>query len=126
MADGFEENAIFYNLTYQDPTAVRLGMAFREVAPLLWLRAGAQGRCIMDEKPNWDIADTYAVLFDPSRANAFVSELAKVPHVGLVYVVTDDERRFASVSAMLGGLPVVRLYADYLRSFRISAEGANN
>lgn len=126
MADGFEENAVFYDLTYQDPTAVRLGMAFREVAPLLWLRAGARGRCIMDEKPDWDIADTYAILFDPSRANAFVSELAKAPHVGLVYVVTDDERRFASVSAMLGGLPVVRLYADYLRSFRISAEGANN
>lgn len=126
MTDGFEENAVFYDLTYQDPTAVRLGMAFREVAPLLWLRAGARGRCIMDEKPNWDIADTYAVLFDPSRANAFVSELAKAPHVGLVYVVTDDERRFASVSAMLGGLPAVRLYADYLRSFRISAEGANN
>lgn len=126
MAEGFEENAVFYDLTYQDPTAVRLGMAFREVAPLLWLRAGARGRCIMDEKPNWDIADTYAVLFDPSRAKAFVSELAKAPHVGLVYVVTDDERRFASVSAMLGGLPAVRLYADYLRSFRISAEGANN
>lgn len=126
MAEGFEENAVFYDLTYQDPTAVRLGMAFREVAPLLWLRAGARGRCIMDEKPGWDIADTYAVLFDPSRAKAFVSELAKAPHVGLVYVVTDDERRFASVSAMLGGLPAVRLYADYLRSFRISAEGANN
>lgn len=126
MADGFKANAIFYDLTYQDPTAVRLGMAFRNVAPLLWLRAGARGRCIMDEKPNWDIADTYAVLFDPSRAKAFVSELAKAPHVGLVYVVTDDERRFASVSAMLGGLPAVRLYADYLRSFRISAEGANN
>ena len=126
MADGFDENAIFYDLTYQDPTAVRLGMAFRNVAPLLWLRAGARGRCIMDEKPGWDIADTYAVLFDPSRANAFVSELANAPHVGLVYVVTDDERRFASVSAMLGGLPAVRLYADYLRSFRISAEGANN
>lgn len=126
MADGFEENAVFYDLTYQDPTAVRLGMAFREMAPLLWLRAGARGRCIMDEKPNWDIADTYAVLFDPSCANAFVSELAKAPHVGLVYVVTDDERCFASVSAMLGGLPAVRLYADYLRSFRISAEGANN
>lgn len=126
MADGFDENAVFYDLTYQDPTAVRLGMAFRNVAPLLWLRAGARGRCIMDEKPGWDIADTYAVLFDPSRANAFVSELAKAPHVGLVYVVTDDERSFASVSAMLGGLPAVRLYADYLRSFRISAEGANN
>ena len=126
MAEGFEENAVFYDLTYQDPTAVRLGMAFRNVAPLLWLRAGARGRCIMDEKPGWDIADTYAVLFDPSRAKAFVSELAKAPHVGLVYVVTDDERRFASVSAMLGGLPAVRLYADYLRSFRISAEGANN
>lgn len=126
MTDGFEENAVFYDLTYQDPTAVRLGMAFRNVAPLLWLRAGARGRCIMDEKPGWDIADTYAVLFDPSRAKAFVSELAKAPHVGLVYVVADDERRFASVSAMLGGLPAVRLYADYLRSFRISAEGANN
>lgn len=33
MADGFEENAVFFDLTYEDPDAVELGVAFEEIAP---------------------------------------------------------------------------------------------
>ena len=32
MADGFEENAVFFDLTYEDPDAVELGVAFEAVS----------------------------------------------------------------------------------------------
>ncbi len=40
MAEGFEENVEFFELTYLDPEEVELNGAFNAVAPLLWLRAG--------------------------------------------------------------------------------------
>ena len=41
MADGFEENAAFLELRYLDADDVDLGLAYDDLAPLLWLRAGA-------------------------------------------------------------------------------------
>jgi adenine-specific DNA-methyltransferase len=46
MSDGFEENAEFFTLTYETPVAVSHNLAFGKVAPLLWMRAGSQGRRI--------------------------------------------------------------------------------
>ena len=46
MADGFEENAAFFTLTYEGPLAVAHNRAFEQVAPLLWLRAGSRGRVV--------------------------------------------------------------------------------
>lgn len=46
MAEGFDENAEFFTLTYETPVAVSHQMAFARIAPLLWLRAGSQGRRI--------------------------------------------------------------------------------
>lgn len=43
MSEGFEENAEFFELTYQDPALVSLGRKFTAVAPLLSMKAGAQG-----------------------------------------------------------------------------------
>ncbi len=43
MAEGFEENVEFLELRYLDADDVDLGLAFEDIAPLLWLRAGAQG-----------------------------------------------------------------------------------
>ena len=43
MADGFEENVEFLELRYLDADDVDLGLAFDDIAPLLWLRAGGQG-----------------------------------------------------------------------------------
>ncbi len=40
MADGFEENAEFFTLTYETPVSVSQNRAFSRIAPLLWLRAG--------------------------------------------------------------------------------------
>ena len=124
MADGFEENAIFFDLTYQNPNVVELGAAFEEIAPLLWLRAGARGSMIKHEEPGYTIADAYAVLFDYSYVRDFVPAVLSTPNLGCVFIVTDDSSRFASVKAELGGMECVRLYESYLRSFRIAAEDA--
>jgi adenine-specific DNA-methyltransferase len=124
MANGFGENAVFFDLTYQNPDAVELGAAFEEVAPLLWLRAGARGSMIEHEEKSFAIADAYAVLFDYSYVQDFVRAVRSTPKLSCVYIVTDDSSRFASVKAELGDMECVRLYESYLRSFRIAAEDA--
>lgn len=124
MADGFEENAIFFDLAYEDPDAVELGEAFEEIAPLLWLRAGARGRVIEHEEPGYAISDSYAVLFDFAAVRDFVKALKDRPEVACAFVITDDTARFAGVKAQLPGLDVVRLYENYLQSFKIAAEDA--
>lgn len=122
LADGFEENAEFFTLTYENPIAIGHNRAFERVAPLLWLRAGAQGRRI-DTVPTsgWDVADTYGILFDLDHADAFIHAIEKAEQVRLVYVVTDDDRRFQSVARQLPeGVEVVRLYESYLSNFRFT------
>lgn len=122
MAHGFEENAEFFTLTYENPVSVGHNRAFQRVAPLLWLRAGAEGRRI-DTVPEhgWDIADTYGILVDLDQAGDFAQALEKVVDVGLAYVVTDDDRRFQSVARQLrDGVEAVRLYESYLSNFRFT------
>lgn len=122
MADGFEENAEFFTLTYENPVAIGHNRAFGRVAPLLWLRAGAEGRCIDTVADSgWEVADTYGVLWDLDQAGEFARGVEKGEHVGLVYVVTDDDRRFSSVARQLPeGVEVVRLYESYLSNFRFT------
>ena len=126
MSDGFKENAVFYDLTYENPRMVEFDESFSAIAPLLWLRAGAEGNIIEREQMDYSIADTYAVLFTYAYANEFVETVVVKPNIKCVYVVTDDEARFANVAAQLPGRDVVRLYESYLQSFKIAAEGAVN
>jgi adenine-specific DNA-methyltransferase len=62
MAEGFEENAEFFTLTYETPVTVSHNRAFARIAPLLWMRAGSEGRRI-DKEPadGWEVADTYGL-----------------------------------------------------------------
>ncbi len=46
MSDGLEENVQFFELAYLDPELIELDMAYKAIAPLLWLRAGGQGSII--------------------------------------------------------------------------------
>ena len=45
MSDGFAANCAFFKLGFLDKTAVSLGKQFKELLPLLWLKAGAVGPC---------------------------------------------------------------------------------
>lgn len=42
VGDGFRSNAIFLKLGFLDKTSVALGMQFKELLPVLWMKAGAK------------------------------------------------------------------------------------
>lgn len=122
MAEGFEENAEFFTLTYETPVAVSHNRAFERIAPLLWMRAGSEGRRIEKlPEAGWDVADTYGLLINLDAAGAFADAIAKGERVRIAYVVTDDERRFQSIVRQLpSSVEPVRLYESYLTNFRFS------
>ena len=87
MADGFEENAEFFTLIYETPIAVNHNLAFQRIAPLLWMRAGNQGRRI-DHLPDkgWEVADTYGLLTDLDQAGPFCDAVEKAKDVKIAYL----------------------------------------
>lgn len=122
MAEGFEENAAFFTLTYEAPLSVRHNRAFERIAPMLWLRAGATGRVIDDlGDRGWDISTVYAVLENIDDAESFFGAVRGAEAVHTVFVVTDDDAAFQMVCRELrADLNVVRLYESYLQNFEIS------
>jgi adenine-specific DNA-methyltransferase len=122
MAEGFEENAEFFTLTYETPVSVSYNLAFNRIAPLLWLRAGARGSRI-DKllSDGWAVADSYGLLSNVDTATPFIKALAKVDGIRIAYIVTDDDRRFQAIAKRLpGGVEPVRLYESYLTNFRFT------
>ncbi len=119
MADGFEENAEFFTLTYEAPVAVSYHMAFARIAPLLWLRAGSRGRRIEKLPINgWEVADTYGLLLELDRAPIFLKAVNKANDLRVAYIVTDDERRFQALAQRLPAeVEAMRLYESYLTNF---------
>lgn len=122
IADGFEENAEFFTLTYETPVAVSHNRAFTRIAPLLWMRAGGEGRRINSApKQGWDIVDTYGLITDLDKAASFVKAVEAKGTIRIAYVVTDDDRRFQSVARRLPvSVEPLRLYESYLTNFRFS------
>lgn len=119
MAEGFEENAEFFTLTYEAKDAVNHNLAYARIAPLLWLRAGSQGKRI-DKLPSegWVVADTYGLLTELDAANPFIHAVSQTPTLRVAYIVTDDDRRFQAIAQQLpDGVEPVRLYESYLTNF---------
>lgn len=119
MAEGFEENAEFFTLTYEARSAVNHNLAYARIAALLWLRAGAQGRRIDKLPPEgWVVADTYGLLTDLDQATAFIHAVSQTTGLRIAYIVTDDDRRFQAIAQQLQvGIEPVRLYESYLTNF---------
>jgi adenine-specific DNA-methyltransferase len=125
MADGFEENVEFVELTYQDPDDIELDLAFEAIAPLLWMRAGGQGPVIdnfldaAERRKPYAWTEQYGVLFNTDRWRSFVEKLPA--SATTAFVVTDSPATFAGIAAELPDhLDVVRLYENYLTTFRIN------
>lgn len=120
MSEGFKENAIFFDLKYEDGKAIRLNMAFREIAPLLWMKAGCKGRMIDEITVNgYDISEEYAILFDFMASKDFIRDV-KDKNIKVAYIVTDSEPLYQQIYKQLPkGVEPVRLYENYLTSFAI-------
>ncbi len=121
MAEGFEENAAFLELRYLDADDVDLGLAYDDVAPLLWLRAGAAGPIAPRTDDAGDTlpfawTDRYGVLFDEDRWRSFVSACPGTATTA--FIVTHSPTAFAGIAAELPtGMDTVRLPDSYLSMF---------
>ncbi len=121
MAQGFEENVEFFKLTYEAPRPVAHHRAFQAIAPLLWLKAGAQGERIDEPTEDFAVAERYGILFDLDRVGDFVAALEQAESACMAFIVTDDDRGFQSVCRELpADLVPVRLYESYLKNFTIN------
>jgi adenine-specific DNA-methyltransferase len=122
FAEGLEENAEFFTLTYESPIAVSHNLAFSRIAPLLWMRAGSRGRRI-DVLPTqgWAIADTYGLLTDLDQTAKFCRAVEKTAGLRATYIVTNDDRRFQAVTRRLPlSVEPIRLYESYISNFRFA------
>ncbi len=127
MANGFEENAEFFSLTYEDPDLVSLGRKFEAIAPLLWLKAGGYGARIEKVTAEWALPDAgiYGILFDTDKWREFVDAI--IDRDGAIrhaFIVTDSEAAFQHIlSELPTGVESTQLYSDYLRTFEINTRG---
>jgi adenine-specific DNA-methyltransferase len=123
MTEGFNENAEFFTLTYETPVAVRESLAFARIAPMLWMRAGSNGRRIdMLPSKGWDVVDNYGLLIDLDQSSPFAKAVSKATELRIAYIVTDDERRFQAIVRRLpSSVESVRLYESYLTNFSFAS-----
>lgn len=134
MSEGFPANLAYFKLDFLDKDRVTLKRAFREILPLLWLKAGAVG-----PRPELPRGEPEPVVFAPAGSNFIVlleeSRLARLLKAlkgreGLshVFIVTDSDESFKAMAAEVReavgranpDLQVVQLYRDYLVNFMIN------
>ena len=131
MANGFNANAVFFKLGFLDKTTVSLGLQFKELLPLLWLKAGGWGKCPDNEtvkiESKFDLPpyiilpeNRLAVLINEDSFTEFSNLIKKEPLIKTVYIVTDYENGFVAMKKKLDIENVIQLYRDYLDNFRIN------
>lgn len=125
MADGFKANAAFFKLGFLDKTRVALGTQFKELLPVLWMKANAVGACPTlegDDLPDMLILpqNHFAVLLEEPSFSKFTEELAKHPEIDTVFIVTDSVNAYREMIRDMDGKQTYQLYRDYLDNFRIN------
>ena len=126
MSNGFKANAAFFKLGFVDPAAVSIGRAFKEILPLLWMKAGAHGACprrVEDNTPYHVLKENrFAVLMDETFFSSFKREIAKSSEIETIYLVTDFEPSYKAMAACFPRRKTCQLYTDYLENFRVNRE----
>ena len=132
MREGFRANLEYFRLDFLDKDHVALGRQFREILPILWLRAGAIGPRpeLPRNKPIPAMVipehNPFAVLVDETQFADFAAELEDREDLTHAFLVTDSEEAFQEMAGQLKVPNVIQLYRDYLENFVINkGEGAS-
>ena len=126
MSDGFAANVEYFKLGFLDKSSVELGQQFREILPMLWLKAGAVGKrpVLADgELPDMLIPESsnFAVLIDERYFGAFLAEIETRLNIEYVYLVTNSEDAYREMGARIRARNVTQLYRDYIDNFVINS-----
>lgn len=128
IGTGFDENAAFFDLVYEDADGIEVGERFESILPALWLASGAQSNpAKLEQAPKWFMNQdsSFAVLLDEDRFRDFEKALALRRDITHIWLVTDSEPAFARMRQRLpAGIRVGMLYRDYLRNFQVNVEGS--
>lgn len=121
MRDGFEANAAFFKLGFLDKRSVERGRQLQELIPLLWMKAGAIGSCPESIEGNYAILpeNKMAILKDESYFTLFKDDIQQYD-INVVFLVTDSQSAYLSMTDELNGIKTYQLYRDYLENFRIN------
>lgn len=125
MSQGFKANCEYFKLGFLDKDDVALGKQFKEILPLLWLKAGAVGKRpeLHSETPDMLILpeNKFAVLISESSFMAFDEQLDAHPEIETVFIVTDSEKAYREMISGFTAKHTYQLYRSYLDNFRINA-----
>lgn len=125
LSTGFAANAEYFKLGFLDRNRVSLGMQFREILPLLWLKTGAIGRRPElpegEELPEMMVLpeNGFAILLEEECFSSFAKELKATEGIHAVYFVTDSEDAFREMSTSIGIDDTYQLYREYIDNFVI-------
>lgn len=130
MKEGFEANCVFFKLNFLDKTKVALGRQFRELVPLLWMKAGAFGHCPQlpsDKVPPMLVLpeNRFAVLTDEKLFAQFMEQVNETDEIDLVYLVIDSDSMYREMARFFPRKQTCQLYRDYLDNFRINQSRQN-
>ena len=126
MAEGFKANVEFFHLGFLDKNAVARNKQFREILPLLWLKAGGIGECpqINDTttNPRYLILpqNRFAVLIEEYAFGPFTEEMQNISNIETVFIVTNSTSGYREMIKTLKAKNSYQLYRDYLDNFRIN------
>ncbi|MEQ1659473.1 MAG: DNA methyltransferase, partial [Hylemonella sp.] len=126
MSEGFAANLAYFKLDFLEKERVSLRRAFREILPLLWLKAGAVGPRPELKRGEPEPAlfapegSNFVVLMDESRMGRLLKLLVGRTGLSQVFIVTDADESFKrmaqDVREVAGkanpGFQVVQLYRD--------------
>jgi len=134
MSAGFAANLAYFKLEFLEKERVSLRRAFREILPLLWLKAGAVGPRPELHRDELEPAlfapegGNFVVLLDETRMGRLLKSLEGRTGLSQVFIVTDADESFKTMAQDVHevadkanpGLAVVQLYRDYLLNFMIN------
>ena len=125
MAEGFKANAAFFKLGFLDKNAVALGRQFKELLPVLWMKANCIGPCPkleVTELPKMLVLpeNKFAVLIDETYYSEFDKKLMEHPEIQTIYIITDSESAYREMIRSYEDKNCYQLYRDYLDNFRIN------
>ena len=127
MSEGFAANAKYFKLGFLDKDSIELQRQFGELLPLLWMKAGAIGRCPEvegDGIPEVLLLEdnSMAILTDEEAYLDFRKMMDNHKNIKSVFIVTNSEDAFMSMAKPFVWAKCYQLYKDYLENFSINYE----